>query len=129
MGWNPVKKIGHYVKKTVKAVTSAAKNIAKSVVNPVKFTKNLVKNPGGTIAKLAGLDVLFAGGGGAAATTQAERSAEWMAESSGGGDSQARARRIARQGMQGSIPTMLLGQDVADTRLSDDEELAGRGTN
>ena len=120
------KSIRHAVKKVGKAARKITSRSVKAVFNPVKTVKSLVSDPFGFIAKTAGLDVLFGpNSGGPLDTSQTERAAY---SSAGENDltSQERTRMVARQGMQGSLPTMLLGQDIENTSLDRTDELGGR---
>ena len=116
------KKATHAVGKVFKAATSATKYVA----NPVKGVKDLLNNPLKFIVKATGADVLFNLDKNIVInTTQASRQ---RIDSSEEKDmsAQERARMVSRQGMQGSLPIMLLGQDFSDTRInSDDQELGG----
>lgn len=116
------KKATHAVGKVFKAATSATKYVA----NPVKSVKNLLNNPLEFIVKSTGADVLFNLDKNIVVnTTQASRQ---RIDSSEEKDmsAQERARMVSRQGMQGSLPIMLLGQDFSDTRINnDDQELGG----
>ena len=116
------KKATHAVGKVVKAATSATKYVA----NPVKGVKDLLNNPLEFIVKSTGADVLFGLDKNIVVnTTQAARQ---RIDSSEEKDmsAQERARMVSRQGMQGSLPIMLLGQDFSDTRINnDDQELGG----
>ena len=118
-GW---KKATHAVGKVFKAATSATKYVA----NPVKGVKDLLNNPLEFIVKSTGADVLFNLDKNIVInTTQASRQ---RIDSSEEKDmsAQERARMVSRQGMQGSLPIMLLGQDFSDTRINnDDQELGG----
>ena len=118
-GW---KKATHAVGKVFKAATSATKYVA----NPVKGVKDLLNNPLKFIVKSTGADVLFNLDKNIVVnTTQAARQ---RIDSSEEKDmsAQERARMVSRQGMQGSLPIMLLGQDFSDTRINnDDQELGG----
>ena len=131
MGWlskawggvkNAVGKVTHAIGKVAKAATKAAKYAA----NPVKGVKDLLNNPLKFIVKATGADVLFGLDKNIVVnTTQASRQ---RIDSSEEKDmsAQERARMVSRQGMQGSLPIMLLGQDFSDTRInSDDQELGG----
>lgn len=116
------KKATHAVGKVFKAATSATKYVA----NPVKGVKDLLNNPLEFIVKSTGADVLFNLDKNIVVnTTQAARQ---RIDSSEEKDmsAQERARMVSRQGMQGSLPIMLLGQDFSDTRINnDDQELGG----
>lgn len=119
------------VKKVAKATVSAATNVVKSVVNPVKAVKNLVSDPMGFVAKTTGMDVLFGKSGstaqpteGYAGTTQAERAQQKTQQEQTPAE---RSRMLSRQGMQGANPTMLMGQDLEKSYLSEDAELGGTG--
>ena len=116
------KKATHAVGKVFKAATSATKYVA----NPVRGVKDLLNNPLNFIVKATGADVLFGLDKNIVVnTTQATRQ---RIDSSEEKDmsAQERARMVSRQGMQGSLPIMLLGQDFSDTHINnDDQELRG----
>ena len=119
-----VKKIGHVAEKATKAFVSGNLNLVKYAVRPDKAVKDVIRDPFGTIAKVAGLDKLFSAGG--APTTQLERgqvaaTSSYKEELS----AQDRQRMISRQGMQGANPIMLLGQDYTPDNLDRDQELGG----
>ena len=131
MGWlskawggvkNAVGKVTHAIGKVAKAATKAAKYAA----NPVQGVKDLLNNPLEFVVKATGADVLFNLDKNIVVnTTQAARQ---RIDSSEEKDmsAQERARMVSRQGMQGSLPIMLLGQDFSDTRINnDDQELGG----
>lgn len=130
MGW--LKSVAHAIKRAVKAPISAVKNATKlayqTITDPVGATKDL-KNVSKTLAKITGLDVLMGVNLDATGTVpdQLERGGTWSDGETEGNSAQTRSRHLARQGMQGSVPSMLLGQDVVNTSLSTDEELAGKG--
>lgn len=131
MGWlskawggvkNAVGKVTHAIGKVAKAATKAAKYAA----NPVQGVKDLLNNPLEFVVKATGADVLFNLDKNIVVnTTQASRQ---RIDSSEEKDmsAQERSRMVSRQGMQGSLPIMLLGQDFSDTRINnDDQELGG----
>ena len=124
MGWlkKTFKKATHAVGKVFKA----AKKAVKYAANPVQGVKDLLNNPLNFIVKATGADVLFNLDKNIVVnTTQAARQ---RIDSSEEKDmsAQERARMVSRQGMQGSLPIMLLGQDFSDTRINnDDQELGG----
>ena len=115
-------KATHAVGQVFKAATSATKYVA----NPVRGVKDLLNNPLNFIVKATGADVLFGLDKNIVVnTTQASRQ---RIDSSEEKDmsAQERSRMVSRQGMQGSLPIMLLGQDFSDTRINnDDQELGG----
>ena len=119
------KKATHAVGKVFKAATSATKYVA----NPVRGVKDLLNNPLNFIVKATGADVLFGLDKNIVVnTTQATQATRQRIDSSEEKDmsAQERARMVSRQGMQGSLPIMLLGQDFSDTRINnDDQELGG----
>lgn len=119
MGW-----ISKAFKKVTKVVTGSVKNSIKAVLNPVKTTKNLLRDPLGTVARMSALDSLFNAGGGVTAT-QMERQQAGTQPEDDSLSSADRARMISRQSMQGANPIMLLGQDFAPDELSRDPELGG----
>lgn len=116
----------HSIKKTVKKVgkvsVGAVKGALKFSANPLKVSKDLVKNPMGTIAKLSGLDQLFAPQQGVTATQMERQAGTQDATDMPSAD---RARMISRQAAQGSIPLMLLGQDYVSDDLDRDQPLGG----
>ena len=116
------KKATHAVGKVVKAATKATKYVA----NPVQGVKDLLNNPLNFIVKATGADVLFGLDKNIVVnTTQASRQRIDSSEETDM-SAQERARMVSRQGMQGSLPIMLLGQDFSDTRINnDDQELGG----
>lgn len=116
------KSIGRVFKKVGKAVKSIAKQAWQGVRNPAGFTKELVKNPFGKIAQMAGLDVLFARSYDGA---NPEHGSTWTQDESDDAKAPERARMLSRQGMQGATPIMLLGQDVTDDELTKDSKLGG----
>lgn len=126
MGW--VKKIGHWatggVTKAAKVVTGSVKNSLRAVFNPVRLTKDLLRNPLGTVARMSMLDTLFNVGGGVTAT-QMERQQAGTQPEDDSLSSADRARMISRQSMQGANPIMLLGQDFRSDELNRDQELGG----
>lgn len=119
MGW--LKKA---FKSVAKIVTGSVKNSIKAVINPVKTTKNLIRDPLGTVARMSALDSLFNAGGGVTAT-QMERQQAGTQSEDDSLSSADRARMISRQSMQGANPIMLLGQDFVSDDLSKDQELGG----
>lgn len=131
MGWlskawsgvkNAVGKVTHAIGKVAKAAASAAKYAA----NPVQGVKDLLNNPLEFVVKASGADVLFNLDKNIVVNTmQASRQRIDSSEEKEM-SSQERARMVSRQGMQGSLPIMLLGQDFNDTRINnDDQELGG----
>ena len=116
------KKATHAVGKVFKAATSATKYVA----NPVRGVKDLLNNPLNFIVKATGADVRCGLDKNIVVnTTQASRQSIDSSEEKDM-SAQERARMVSRQGMQGSLPIMLLGQDFSDTRINnDDQELGG----
>ena len=116
---NPVKA----TKNALKVVKSTTKNSLKAALNPVKATKRLVRNPMGFLAELTGADVLF---GPNASPQQPRELADYQGGENEDASPQERARMLSRQGMQGTTPIMLLGQDYQDPALDHDEKLGGK---
>lgn len=121
--------IKHAVKKVAKMATSMVKESVQGVINPVKFTKELINDPLGKITRTLGLDKLYspkAPNINYQQNAQAEQRIDNNAEEQ---TAQDRARMLNRQAFQGSLPLMLLGQDFdADSvNLDRDSELGGKG--
>lgn len=117
------KALGKGVKDVFKIGKSALKNSFSDLLHPDRLIKNTLRNPLGQIARMVGTDIFFPDGpsGG-----QQKQLAQY---SSGDGDTaspQERARMLSRQGMQGTNPIMLLGQDFQDTALDHEEKLGGK---
>lgn len=127
----------HAVKKVAKAVTKSVVNTTKmatGLMNPIKEMKELISNPlkyvSGKISDVLGLDALYKVPNGMTnGMTNAQTEEKPSAETNDELTLQDRARMISRQGGQGSIPLMLLGQDFdADAvNLDKDTELGGVG--
>lgn len=126
------KSIKHAVKKVTKAMTTSVVNTAKitsGLMNPVKETKELIKNPlkyvSGKVSDILGLEKLYSA---PKQMTNAQTEEQQSASTTEELTSQDRARMANRQGFQGTNPTMLLGQgvDFEGLDLGRDEELGGR---
>lgn len=117
------KAIGKGVKDVFKMGKSAVKNSFSDLLHPDRLIKNTLRNPLGQVARMLGTDIFFPDGPSAG---QQKQLAQY---SSGDGDTaspQERARMLSRQGMQGTNPIMLLGQDFQDTALDHEEKLGGK---
>lgn len=117
------KALGKGVKDVLKMGKSAVKNSFGDLLHPDRLVKNTLRNPLGQITRMIGADIFFPDGPSAG---QQKQLAQY---SSGDGDTaspQERARMLSRQGMQGTNPIMLLGQDFQDTALDHEEKLGGK---
>ena len=127
-GINAVSKITGEVKKGVykaaDVALSGTQNAIDAVFNPVGAIKGVIHNPLNALVHYSGLEALYKGNGVMGASGTVETPAAGTMEEQSPQD---RARMLSRQGMQGTNPIMLLGQDFQPSELATDEELGGKG--
>lgn len=119
---NPIK----VTKNVLRTGSGALKNTIKAALNPIKATKETLSDPLGQAMKFTGMDTVFGFKGGGSGSNGVNETAEYESGTNDDASAQERNRMISRQGMQGTNPIMLLGQDVKDTALNHDEKIGGK---